>query len=181
IAYLPLASALTPLGPGRQVSLLGAAARSDLFIGEGENPDGVDSDNAADRRHLSLFVTLTQALLDAADQEPLVLAIEDLHWADESTVGYLEHLATVTSQKSALTPVPLAVVLTSRRTDEGTPSGRLVQRLKREATYRELGLTGLDSLQINQLVKEVGHARPSPRLLRSVSEASQGNPLLLRS
>jgi transcriptional regulator with XRE-family HTH domain/tetratricopeptide (TPR) repeat protein len=181
IAYLPLASALTPLRPGRKLSRLAPAARFELFFGEGTHPDEAVSDNAADRRHLDLFVAITQALLDAADQEPLVLAIEDLHWADDSTLGYLEHLAAVATQKSALTPVPLAVVLTGRRTGEGEPSWRFVQRLRREATYRELGLTGLDSLEINQLVKEVGHARPSPRLLRSVSEASQGNPLLLRS
>src|SRR5262249_25582209 len=72
IAYLPLASALTPLGPGHQLSLVSPAARSDLFLGEGIDRDGVDSDNAADRRHLSLFVTITQALLDTADQRPLV-------------------------------------------------------------------------------------------------------------
>jgi tetratricopeptide (TPR) repeat protein len=181
IAYLPLASALTPLRPGRTLSPLAPGAKFEFFLGEGGPPDEIDSDNAADRRHLNLFVAITQALLDAADQEPLVLAIEDLHWADESTLGYLEHLAAVATQKSALTPVPLAVVLTTRRTGEGEPSWRFVQRLKREATYRELWLTGLEDLEINQLLKEVGHARPSPRLLRSVSEASQGNPLLLRS
>src|SRR5205823_5656317 len=85
------------------------------------------------------------------------------------------------SQKSALTPVPLVVILTSRRTKEGEPSWRAVQRLKRDAICRELALKGLDNLQINQLIKEIGKARPSPRLLRSLAEASQGNPLLLRS
>jgi transcriptional regulator with XRE-family HTH domain/tetratricopeptide (TPR) repeat protein len=181
IAYLPLASALTPLRPDRSLSALAPAALSELFLGEGDSLQGVDSDIAAARRHLSLFVAITRALLEAADQGPIVLAIEDLHWADDSTLAFLEHLAGVASQKSALTPVPLVVILTSRRTKEGEPSWRAVQRLKREAICRELALKGLDSLQINQLIKEIGKARPSPRLLRSVAEASQGNPLLLRS
>jgi tetratricopeptide (TPR) repeat protein/transcriptional regulator with XRE-family HTH domain len=181
IAYLPLAAALTPLRPDRHLSALAPAALSELFLGEGPSLTGVDSDIAADRRHLSLFVAITRALLEAADQGPILLAIEDLHWADDSTLAYVEHLAAVASQKSALTPVPLVVMLTSRRTKEGEPSWRAVQRLKREGICRDLVLNGLDNLQINQLIKEIGKARPSPRLLRSVSEATQGNPLLVRS
>jgi transcriptional regulator with XRE-family HTH domain/tetratricopeptide (TPR) repeat protein len=181
IAYLPLASALTPLRPGRHLSGLAPATLSQLFLGEEDGSNGVESDIAADRRHLSLFVAITRALLEAADQGPILLAIEDLHWADDSTLAFLEHLAAVTSQTSALTPVPLVVMLTSRRTKEGEPSWRATQRLKREAICRELALKGLDSLQINELIKEIGKARPSPRLLQSIAEASQGNPLLLRS
>ena len=181
IAYLPLASALTPLRPERQLPALAPAALSELFLGDADSsPDG-DSDSAADRRHLSLFVAITRALLEAADQGPIVLAIEDLHWADDSTLAFLEHLAGVVTQKAALTPVPLVILVTSRRPNEGDSSSRAVRRLKREAICRELELGGLDSLEINQLIKEIGRARPSPRLLRSVAEASQGNPLLLRS
>ena len=56
-----------------------------------------------------------RAVLEAADRQPLILAIEDLHWADDSTLGLLEHLAAVVTQQAALTPVPLALILTSRR------------------------------------------------------------------
>ena len=107
IAYLPLASALTPLRPERQLPALAPAALSELFLGDADSsPDG-DSDSAADRRHLSLFAAITRALLEVADQGPIVLAIEDLHWADDSTLAFLEHLAGVVTQKAALTPVPL--------------------------------------------------------------------------
>ncbi len=37
-----------------------------------------------------------------------------------------------------------------------------MQRLKREAICRELDLGGLDSLEINQLVKEIGRRGPRP-------------------
>jgi transcriptional regulator with XRE-family HTH domain/tetratricopeptide (TPR) repeat protein len=181
IAYLPLATALTPLRPDRRLSGVAPAALSELFLGEADGSSGVEPDIAADRRHLSLFVAITRALLEAADQGPILLAIEDLHWADDSTLAFLEHVAAVASQTSALTPVPLVIMLTSRRPQEGEPAWRATQRLKREAICRELALKGLDSLQINQLIKEIGQARPTPRLLQSIAEASQGNPLLLRS
>jgi len=181
IAYLPVASALAPLRTGATASPSPLAALPELFLGEGAHPNGLDSDATADRLHLGLFVAVTRAVLEAADRQPLILAIDDLHWADDSTLGLLEHLASVVTQQAALTPLPLALIFTSRRPSEGEAAGRAIQRMKREVTYRELDLGGLDDLQINQVVTEVGRARPSPRLLRSVSGASQGNPLLLRS
>ena len=193
IAYLPVASALAPLrtagppspsspsSPSTPTSPARLAALPELFLGEGAPPHGLDSDATSDRLHLSLFVAVTRAVLEAADRQPLILAIEDLHWADDSTLGLLEHLAAVVTQQAALTPLRLALIFTSRRPSEGGAPWRATQRMKREVTYREIDLGALDDLQINQVVTEVGQARPSPRLLRSVSAASQGNPLLLRS
>jgi transcriptional regulator with XRE-family HTH domain/tetratricopeptide (TPR) repeat protein len=188
VAYLPLAAALAPLRPeGRRP--MAPPALSELFLAQAEEAPAEDidpaertaPDEAADRRHLRLMVAMTSALLDAADRQPIVLAIEDMHWADQSTLGFLELLAALVGQKSVLTPVPLALVVTSRHPQEGDAGWRLVQRLARETSYRELTLRPLDSLQVNQVVTELGSARPAPGLLRAVSEASQGNPLLLRS
>ncbi len=64
-----------------------------------------------------------RAILEAADEQPLILAVEDLHWADDSTLGFLELLAAVATQQSALTPVPLAVILTSRHIHAGEAPG----------------------------------------------------------
>jgi predicted ATPase len=181
IPYLPLASALAAFGAGRRSSSGSPSMLLDTLLGEGGHPTEVLSESAADRRHLSLYVAITRAVLEAADQQPLILAIEDLHWADESTLGVLEHLAAVATQQSALTPLPIALILTTRRPPEGDLPWRVAQRMKREITYRELDLSALDDLDINRVITEVSKARPSPRLLRSVSSASQGNPLLLRS
>jgi tetratricopeptide (TPR) repeat protein len=144
-------------------------------------PAGTNADITADRSRLDLFVAITRALLEVAAQEPTILAIEDLHWADGSTLGYLEYLAAVATQTSTSAPVSLVLMVTSRRTREGEPAWRTMQRLKREVTYRELQLGGLDSLEVNQLLTEVGTARPASRLLRSIAEATQGNPSLVRS
>ena len=168
-----------PFGPASQ--LAGPPRPRSLSCSPAAADDQPESDSSADRRHLNLVVTAARAVLDAADERPLVLAIEDLHWADDSTLGFLELLAAVATQQSALTPVPLAVILTSRPTHESDAARRMTQRIRRETTCRELELTGLDSLEINEVVRELADATPSRRLLHSITEASRGNPLLVRS
>src|SRR5581483_522334 len=50
-----------------------------------------------------------QRLVEAiADRDPLVLVLEDLHWADDGTLDFVEHLVDRTSD------VPLLVLCTSR-------------------------------------------------------------------
>ncbi len=187
VAYLPLASALTPLRADGQALPGAPASLANLFAdglpaGAGDGVSGDETDAAADRRHLNLVVAAAQAMLDAANERPLILAIEDLHWGDDSTLGFLELLADVATQKSALTPALLATIPTSRPAGEGEAAWRLTQRLKREVTCRDIELAGLDRLEINQVVTELVKARPSPpSFLHSVSAASSGNPLLLRS
>jgi transcriptional regulator with XRE-family HTH domain/tetratricopeptide (TPR) repeat protein len=189
IAYLPVATALSPLlnAMDRQTEPATPGGMLELLLGEPEplaeagSAAGTESVLSLDRRHLSLFFAATKLVLDAAIQRPVILAIEDLHWADGSTLGLLEHLSTIATQESALTPTPLAIVLTTRAVTTEDPTWRVLQRISRESTFRELTLTGLDDFEVTELVTELGQARPSPRLLRSVSTASQGNPLLVRS
>jgi class 3 adenylate cyclase/tetratricopeptide (TPR) repeat protein len=181
IGYLPLFDALTPLRERRYLSPLDAETLADFLFDYAGAPDGTDSDISADRSRLGMFMAITRTLMEVAEQEPIILAIEDVQWADGSTLGYLEYLAAMANQKSTAAPVPLVLIVTSRRTPEADPASRSIQRLKREVTYRELQLRGLDHLEINRLVTEVGNARPASRFLRSMAEATQGNPLLLRS
>ena len=132
----------------------------DLFVSGEEPGTRADTDTAAERRHLGLFVAAAHAVLDAADEQPLILAIEDLHWSDDQTLGLLEHLTVVATQKSALSPVPLVMILTSRCAADGAAPAKFAQRLKREVTCREMNLEGLEPLEINQVVTEIGKARP---------------------
>ena len=54
-------------------------------------PAGTTGDPAADRFH---FVSAaTDALLAAAEPNGLVVVLEDLHWADETSLRLLRHLA----------------------------------------------------------------------------------------
>jgi class 3 adenylate cyclase/tetratricopeptide (TPR) repeat protein len=45
-----------------------------------------------------LFATIEQLLLSLAKDEPLVVVLEDLHWADQSSIELLNHLIPLTSR-----------------------------------------------------------------------------------
>jgi DNA-binding SARP family transcriptional activator/tetratricopeptide (TPR) repeat protein len=98
-----------------------------------------------------------------ADELPLVLAIEDLHWADEGLLDFVDELA------GGMTEVPLLVVVTSRP--------ELLERRpgwgggKRNAVT--VSLAPLSDDDTERLLVELLDREASPELVRRV----HGNPL----
>ncbi len=156
--FLPLAAALDAL-PG-----LG-----DVFTWRPRTGDG-------DRAELSLFLTVTRALMAAAARRPTVLMIDDVQWADQSTMELLSHLvASATHVASAR-----LLVLLIERIGGGTERVQAaLRRLESEPIHRGITLPGLGELELHELVTLRCGAPPSPRLLHALHEATAGNPLLV--
>lgn len=99
-----------------------------------------------------------------AARQPLVLVIEDLHWADPSTVAWLD------ASLDALTAAGCLILLTYRPTF--APSWRPRSRLT------SLSLGSLHASQIAHMVDELlGAATASADLRRRVVERADGVPL----
>ena len=101
---------------------------------------------------------IARTVLAAARRRPVLVVLDDLHWADEATLRALRHLVSVTPDD-----VPLAVVATRRRHPE--PTGALAdvaEVLARRQALR-VELTGLDEAEATALVTAVAQgsvARP---------------------
>ena len=67
---------------------------------------GIEANSSAEREEL--FTAWRRFLEHIAEQDPTVLVFEDLHWADEAMLGFLEHLA------DRAEGVPLLVLGTAR-------------------------------------------------------------------
>ncbi len=67
---------------------------------------GIEANSTAERQEL--FTAWRRFLEHIAEQRPTVLVFEDLHWADDAMLAFLEHLAEVAEA------VPLLVVGTAR-------------------------------------------------------------------
>jgi class 3 adenylate cyclase len=115
------------------------------------------------RRQLA---ALTAWSLASARFQPAVLACEDLHWADPTTLDVVRAIA----ERGAL--VPLLVLLTAR------PEFRPVWGTR--SHHGMISLAPLDRRQVQQIVAELSSCRALPQeVVDSVAERSGGVPLFV--
>jgi len=79
------------------------------------------------------FEALAAWLAGLAAERPVLVVLEDLHWADEATLEWLHHAARRAPAQ------PLAVLASYRREEAGEPLGRLEEALRRQRLALEEG------------------------------------------
>ncbi|MEA2187265.1 MAG: hypothetical protein QOK16_2276 [Solirubrobacteraceae bacterium] len=118
-----------------------------------------------------LFEAVSSLLCEAAQSTPVVLVLDDLHWADQATLLLLKYLARYPRQAR------LMVLGTYRETEldaDHLLSATLAQ-LGRERLLERHALTPLDEGAVSQLVGVHVGDEASPELRRLVYEGTEGN------
>src|SRR5690606_35180651 len=115
---------------------------------------------------LRAFRALARLLAARASEAPVVLAIDDLQWADKDSLALLDEL---TAGGSA---PPLLVVATMR------PEGTLGPLAQGERDLRVMDLGGLDEQEAAALVERLSSSLPEADVRALVREA-RGHPLYL--
>ena len=138
-----------PLWPWRQVL-------RDLGVPDALRvPD--DADASPEQRAFRTAELVAGAVLDAAAGGPVLVVLDDLHWADAATLRTLAHLLAVAPADAAL-----AVVVTRRTHPEPTgPLALVGEALARRPGVR-LDLSGLDVTEAGSLARSVGGDAVSP-------------------
>ncbi|HEY7607542.1 MAG TPA: AAA family ATPase, partial [Actinomycetes bacterium] len=131
-------------------------------------PEAGPAGQAAQAR---LFELLLGSLGRLAEQGPLVLVVEDLHWADRSTRQLLAFLVRNLRRERLL------LVVTYRNDEPGQQRlGPYLAELDRSGRVERIDLARLDHAQTEaQLVGILG-AVPAVDLLDGVFARSEGNP-----
>lgn len=135
---------------------------------------GVDHDAAAGDRQ-QLFDAVTAVLRAAARERPLLIVVDDVHWADASTLLMLRHIADV------LVDQPVVLVVTYRRAEPGTAATvALAADLAREQRpVDRLELVGLDPQDTASLLRATLLAEAGPAFAHELCELTGGNPFLI--
>ena len=120
------------------------------------------------------FEVVGQLFARLAETAPLVLALEDLHWADPTSVLLLEQLLSLAEE------APVLLVL-SLRPERDHPSWSLREHAGREFPHllREIDLGPLGDADGELLAALVAPAMLPAELERRVLEAADGNPFFL--
>ena len=118
----------------------------------------------------TLFDDMRLAVAELSREAPLVLVLEDLHWADRSTQEFA--LAVARTMRG-----PLLLVLTYRAESltRDHPFRRVLVDLCRADGAVRLDLGPLDGSVMAALVREAGVEDPSA--MRVIVDRSEGNPL----
>ena len=115
-----------------------------------------------------------RAVLDRVP-DPLVVVLEDLHWADRSTLELLDYLARRLRHGRTL-------LLATYRTDElhrRHPLPPLLAELERTGRSTSIHLDPLDREQVARLVHELGVDASPTAALDAIARRSEGNPFLV--
>jgi predicted ATPase len=118
------------------------------------------------------FHAASGALLEAAGRTPLVVVLDDLHWADPASV----ELAAFHARRARRSRQLLVATYRDVEIAPGDPLGGPIARL--EAEGRTLPLGGLDAPQVAQVLAGLTGGDPDPELGTSVHRRTGGNPFL---
>ena len=132
-------------------------------------PSGAGGDSAT---LLEAFRTTFHGL---ARTEPIVLVLDDLHWADDATLSLLPALADGIDELGLL-------VLGAYRSDElprGHPLRRIRRELRRVGELQELVLEPLAAPDTAAVASAVLGSRPAPALAALVYERTNGIPFFI--
>lgn len=141
-------------------------------IADGEVPAPPASSADPERARFRLLDGACAALLDVAAHAPRLVVLEDIHFADASSLALLEVLA------AQLRSSPLVVVGTLRKLDAYvSDQARLIQRLLQKAPVLELG--PLSESAVHAFVELSVDADIAPALFDTLYQVTEGHPFFL--
>ncbi|MEU7875456.1 AAA family ATPase [Dactylosporangium sp. NPDC049140] len=137
---------------------------------------GVDVPARPDARaQFHMYGQIVALCSAAAARRPLVVVVDDLHWADQASLQLFAHLAE---------SLPLRSVLMGTFRGHAPVPGQHVQRMlaavARLEHHRRIVLGPLEPADVAELVRQETGRAPSPAVARSIQARTEGNPLFVR-
>ena len=135
-------------------------------------PDLAEGADTGESIRLQLFEAITMLWERATEPGPLVVIMEDIHWADESTRHLLRFLA------RALTDAPV-MIIASYRTDELTrrhPLRPFLAEIGRLIGTVRVEVGNLDRGEVAELLGQLLDRPPSNAVIDMVFRRSEGIP-----
>ncbi len=147
------------------------ASRERLLAGAAAPAEGVLAGGTAEGSFAVLH-GLYWAVLNLAEDRPVLLALDDLQWSDRPSLRFVAYLV------RRLEGAPVLVGATLRSTEPGTDP-ELIAEIAADPLCEVVRPAPLGEAAVTELVTE-RLGEPDPRFAAACREATGGNPLLLR-
>jgi predicted ATPase len=122
----------------------------------------------------ALFNAIVELMARRSRTAPLLLLVEDVHWAEEGTLALLTHLARASRNMRVL-------LLLTYRDDQPDPADLLIKTLAELIRLRvqEIHLPGLPQTAVAEMIQALSGHEPAPALVNLIYANTEGNPLFV--
>jgi DNA-binding CsgD family transcriptional regulator len=124
------------------------------------------------------FEAISDFVTNLARSQPkgLLIGLDDLDRAEESSLLLLQHLA----RRAKGQPVLMVATFRTLGSSANTALARTLQVLRREGASVEVQLAPLDRQNVGELLAALGEADPPARIVNAFHEHTDGNPLFVK-
>jgi len=128
-----------------------------------------------------VFAGVARTLHVIAAQNPIILFIEDIHWADSASLALLHYVARAVDNSERI------LVLATFRSEELTadaeghphPLAETLRMMRREDLFTEINLSSLTSTDVLRIAEKMVGGSVDSALAEKLSKESQGNVLFV--
>ena len=157
----------------REALLAGAARRALLALEDFRGPAGAVPLEAESEPPFAVMHGLYWLAVNASTAGPLLVAVDDLHWADQASLRFVLYLA------DRLAGLPVALALSWRAAETGDGPDRLA-RLEQIAGGGVVSLTPLSPSGVRTLLTQEFGTAPAEPFAAACHAVTGGNAFLLR-
>jgi class 3 adenylate cyclase len=155
----------------------GAAIIAEIVSGVRELLPGLETLPPTDPEHarFRLFDSIASFLVNASRRVPLLLVIDDLHWADRSSLLLLQFLV------QEIPEARIAVVGTYRDVELSRqhPLEEALAEISRGRLHTRILLRGLSEEDVRHFIERTAHIDPPSGLVQTVFRETEGNPFFI--
>ncbi|MFQ6028623.1 MAG: AAA family ATPase [Dehalococcoidia bacterium] len=122
-----------------------------------------------------LFDSITTFLKNAAQSQPFLLVLDDLHWADRSSLLLREFVVRAIAGSHLL----LVGLYRDTEVSRQHPLSQTLGSLVREVSFQRAQLKGLNREEVGRFVEVASGVSTLPGLVEAVHARTEGNPLFI--
>jgi tetratricopeptide (TPR) repeat protein len=125
-----------------------------------------------------MFNTLTQQIIGLSKEQPVLLFIDDLQWADNASLQLLHYVARNVGEARVL--VCGAYRPSELKATQTLPLVEMLRRMNQEKIYEEIELERFELREIGTMVKDILGIEDVPeKFIGKLYDESEGNPFFV--